>query len=89
MDNKQNEIIKTFLKIETPKFQDKPYYSINKERMSKLPISRLEFMINFLVDRGISYIDDNGYLLDIIFIPYIENMMDIELEENYSYMLVR
>ena len=32
MDNNQNEIIKTFLKIESPNFQDKPYYSINKEK---------------------------------------------------------
>ena len=32
MENDQNEIIKTFLKIDSPKFQDKPYYSINKEK---------------------------------------------------------
>jgi len=65
------------------------YYSINKDRMSKLPISRLEFIINYLIDRDISYIDSNGYLLDIIFVPYIENMIDINIEDDYSYMLKR
>ena len=64
-------------------------YTLNKNRMSKLPISRLEFIINYLIDREISYIDGNGYLLDIIFVPYIENMLDINYEDDYSYMLKR
>ena len=32
MEKSQNEIIKTFLKIEAPKYEDKSYYSINKEK---------------------------------------------------------
>jgi hypothetical protein len=64
-------------------------YSLNKTRMSKLPISRLEFMINYLIDREVSYIDGNGYLLDIIFVPYIENMLNANYEDDYSYMLKR
>lgn len=32
MENYSNEIIKTFLKIDSPKYQDKPYYSIDKEK---------------------------------------------------------
>ena len=32
METTQNEIIKTFLKIYSPNFQDKPYYSINKDK---------------------------------------------------------
>ena len=32
MENSSNETIKTFLKIDSPNFQDKPYYSINKDK---------------------------------------------------------
>ena len=28
MENNQNEIIKTFLKVDSPKYEDKSYYSI-------------------------------------------------------------
>ena len=65
------------------------FYSINKDRMSKLPISRIEFMINYLVDRDIPYIDSNGKLLEIIFIPYIENILDNNIVDDYSYMIRR
>ena len=64
-------------------------YQLNKERMSKLPVSRLDYMINFLIDRNIPYIDENGYVSKIVFIPYIENIFDVDTEDNYSYMLVR
>lgn len=77
--------------IELKSFCEKYHidYSLNKEKMSKLPINRIEFMINYLVDRDISYINENGCLLDIIFVPYIENIMNQEIEDDYSYMIRR
>ena len=65
------------------------FYSINKDRMKKLPVSRLEYMINYLIDRDIAYVDNDGYLLDIIFVPYIEIMDNINNEDDYTYMLKR
>ena len=81
MNLNTEEIIKTFLKVDTPKYVDKPYYTINKSKKiitlhDKIIKSPSESSFDFEEDKIFNESDENSYIYEEICRNSIKDALD-------------
>ena len=75
------EIIKTFLKVDSPKYIDKPYYSINKSNNvitlhDKIIKSSSDSSVDFEEDKIFNELDENSYIYEEICLNSIKDALN-------------
>ena len=78
MDLNSSEIIKTFLKVDSPKYVDKPYYSINENKKTitlydKIIKAPSDSSAEFEEDKIFTDSDENSYIYEEICLNSIKN----------------
>jgi len=81
MNLKSSEIIKTFLKVDSPKFGDKPYYSISKNKKSitlfdKVIKAPSDSSTEFEEDKIFTESDENSYIYEEICLNSIKEALN-------------
>ena len=81
MDLNSNENIKTFLKVDSPNYIDKPYYSINKNRkiltlFDKVLKAPSDSSTEFEEDKIFTESDENSYIYEEICLNTIKNALN-------------
>ena len=88
MNLNSEEIIKTFLKVDSPKYIDKPYYSINKSKNiitlhDKIIKSPSDSSADFEEDKLFNELDENSYIYEEICLNSIKDALN-----DISYLFV-
>ena len=78
MDLNSSEIIKTFLKVDSPKYVDKPYYSINENKKTitlydKIIKAPSDSSAEFEEDKIFTDSDENSYIFEEICLNSVKN----------------
>ena len=81
MDLNSNENIKTFLKVDSPNYIDKPYFSINKNRkiltlFDKIIKAPSDSSTEFEEDKIFTESDENSYIYEEICLNTIKNALN-------------
>ena len=81
MNLKSSDIIKTFLKVDSPKFGDKPYYSISKNKKSitlfdKVIKAPSDSSTEFEEDKIFTESDENSYIYEEICLNSIKEALN-------------
>ena len=81
MNLNSSEILKTFLKVDSPKYEDKPYYSINPSKKSitlfdKIVKSPSDNSTEFDEDKIFTSLDENSYIYEEICLNSIKEALN-------------